>query len=72
MNDEKVFLGVNNRGLFCYASEILLDQVGKRKVMEKMGLIRRYPVKVDLSGKVVMVEGDSHEDAVNRYLRNKK
>lgn len=63
-----VFLGVNNRGLGCWASQELIAQRGLREVREMMGLVRRYPVKTDLSGTVVMVEGDSHELAVNRYL----
>ena len=68
---ENKFLGVNDRGLACYASETLIAQKGIQEVKENMGLIRRYPVKVDLSGKVVMVVGDSHEDAVRRYLNRK-
>ena len=51
-----------------YVSETLLAQKGEREVREALGLIRRYPVKTDLSGNIVMVEGDSHEDAVQRYL----
>ena len=66
MND-KIFLGYKN-GLAVYTSDTLLAQKGGREVREHLGLIRRYPVKVDLNGKEVMVEGDSHEDAVKRYL----
>ena len=68
----KIFLGINNEGLACYASPSLLAQVGKREVRERMGLIRRYPVRIDLSGNTVMVEGDSHEDAVNRWLNRRE
>lgn len=56
-------------GKIVYVSEILLAQKGEREIREALGLIRRYPVKTNLSGNVVMVEGDSHEDAVQRYLR---
>lgn len=56
------------RGLAVYVSENLLAQKGEREVFEEFGLIRRYPVTVDLSGRFVMVEGDSHEDAIERYL----
>lgn len=66
--DDKVFLGVNNKGLACYASRELLAQRGQQEVMEQMGLIRRYKVRTNLSGNIVMVEGESHEDAVNRWL----
>lgn len=65
------FLGVNDLGLVCYASETLIAQKGIEEVKENMGLVRRYPVKVDLSGNIVMVAGDSHEDAVRRYLNRK-
>lgn len=51
-----------------WVSDSLLAQVGEREVKEQLGMIKRYPVKTDLSGNIVMVEGDSHEDAVNRYL----
>ena len=51
-----------------WVSESLLCQKGEREIREQLGMIRRYPVKTDLSGNIVMVEGDSHEDAVNRYL----
>lgn len=54
-----------------WVSDILLAQKGEREVKEQLGMIRRYPVKTDLSGNTVMVEGDSHEDAVNRYLNRK-
>lgn len=65
------FLGVNDRGLACYASDALIAQKGIEEVKENMGLVRRYPVKVDLSGTVVMVAGGSHEDAVRRYLNSR-
>lgn len=55
-----------------WVSENLLCQKGEREVREQLGMIRRYPVKTDLSGNIVMVEGDSHEDAVKRYLNRVK
>ena len=63
----QVLFGVKD-GKKVWVSSILLAQVGDREVREQLGMIRRYPVKTDLSGNIVMVEGDSHEDAVNRYL----
>lgn len=69
MNDKKL-IGCKN-GMGVYVSDTLLAQKGEREVLEQLGLIRRYPVKADLSGNVVMVEGDSHEDAVNRYLHRR-
>ncbi|MDO9273911.1 MAG: hypothetical protein Q7T94_12945 [Rugosibacter sp.] len=65
--DDKKLIGFKS-GMAVYISDALLAQKGEREVREKLGLIRRYPVKTDLSGNVVMVEGDSHEDAVQRYL----
>ena len=64
---DKKLIGYS-RGMAIYVSDALLAQKGEREVLEQFGLIRRYPVKTDLSGNVVMVEGDSHEDAVQRYL----
>jgi hypothetical protein len=71
--DDKVFLGVNERGLACYASPALITEKGELEVARRMGLeIRSYPVKTDLSGNIVMVEAKSHEHAVDRYLRRQK
>ena len=55
-------------GMVVYASDELLAQKGKREVMEQLSMVKRFPVQTDLSGNVVMVEADSHEDAVKRYL----
>ncbi len=55
-------------GMVVYVSDALLAQKGEREVMEQLGMVNRFPVQTDLSGNVVMVEGDSHEDAVMRYL----
>jgi hypothetical protein len=66
MNDKKL-IGFKD-GMAVFASDALLAQKGVREVREQFGLIRRYPVKTDLGGNVVMVEGDSHEDAVQRYF----
>lgn len=55
-------------GMVVYVSDDLLAQKGKQEVMRHLGMTKRYPVKTDLSGNIVMVEGDSHEDAVRRYL----
>lgn len=65
--DDKKLIGYKN-GMGVFVSEELLAQKGEREVREQLGLIRRYPVKTDLSGNIMMVEGDSHEDAVQRYL----
>ncbi len=70
--EDKVFLGVNARGLACYASPALIAEKGEIEVARSMDLIRRYPVKTTLSGTVVMVEGKSHEEAVARWLGEKK
>jgi hypothetical protein len=63
---DKVFLGVNTRGLACYASPALIAEKGEIEVARRMGLeIRSYPVKTDLSGNtIIMVEAKSHEDAI--------
>jgi hypothetical protein len=64
---DKVLIGVNHRGLACYASPALIAEKGEIEVARRMGLeIRRYPVKMDLSGNIVMVDSKSHEDAIGR------
>lgn len=66
MNDKKL-IGFKD-GMAVYVTDALLAEKGEREVREQFGLIRRYPVITDLSGHEVMVEGDSHEDAVQRYF----
>jgi len=51
-----------------FVSAYALCQVGLRECKERAGLTKRWPVRTDLSGNVVMVEGKTHEDAINRYL----
>lgn len=65
--DDKKLIGYKD-GMAVFVSGTLLAQKGEREVREQLGMIQRYPVKTDLSGNVVMVEGASHEDAVARYL----
>ncbi|MEM4261221.1 MAG: hypothetical protein QXG00_08305, partial [Candidatus Woesearchaeota archaeon] len=62
-------LGIKD-GRAIYVSETTIAQLGKNKVMESLGLIKRYPVQIDLSGNIVMVKGDSHEDAISRYFKS--
>lgn len=66
MNDKKL-IGFKD-GMAVYVTDALLAEKGEREAREQFGLIRRYPVITDLSGHEVMVEGDSHEDAVQRYF----
>ena len=66
---DKVLIGVNHRGLVCYASPVLITEKGEIEVVRMMGLeIRSYPVKTTLSGTVVMVDSKSHEAAIVRRL----
>ncbi len=58
------------KGHVLWVSDAALAQVTIREVKEHFGLVRRYPVVTDLSGHTVMVEGNSHEDAVNNYLQS--
>jgi hypothetical protein len=66
MNDKKL-IGFKD-GIAVYVTDALLAEKGEREVREHFGLIRRYPAITDLSGHIVMVEGDSHADAVQRYF----
>ena len=62
-----VCIGTKN-GMGVYVSFEMLGQLGLRECKERLGLTRRWPVRTDLSGNVVMVEGDTQQDAINRYL----
>jgi len=62
-----VCIGTKN-GMGVYVSPAMLGQLGLRECKERLGLTKRWPVRTDLSGNVVMVEGETHEDAINRYL----
>ena len=65
-----IAIGIKN-GLVVCVQESLIAQVGMREILERFDMVRRYPVVVDLSGRTVMVDGDSHEDAIQRYLSRK-
>ena len=54
-----------------YVSENLLAQKSIKEIRKVFGLTKRYPVRTDLSGSVVMVEAESQEEAINIYLRTK-
>lgn len=60
-------IGIKN-GMVVLVSDNLIAQLGLQEVKEQLGMTKRFPVVTDLGGNVVMVEGDSHEDAVHRYL----
>jgi len=60
------------KGHVIWASDYALAQVTMHEVKEHFGLVKRYPVVINLSGRTVMAEGDSHEDAVNRYLQSSR
>ncbi len=62
-----ICIGAKN-GMGVYVSAATLGQLGLRECKERLGLIQRWPVRTDLSGNFVMVEGETHEDAIGRYL----
>lgn len=63
-------LGCKN-GMKIFVSDDLITLYGEKHCAEMLGLVKRWPVKTDLSGNVVMVEGATHDDAVHRYLSRK-
>ena len=63
----KHFIGTKN-GLAIYVSDTAIAQFGFDYVRDKLCLTKRWPVKTDLSGNIVMAHGTTHEDAVQRYL----
>ena len=62
-----VCIGTKN-GMGIYVSAAMLGQLGLLECKERIGLTKRWPVQTDLSGNIVMVEGATHQDAINRYL----
>ena len=67
----QVPIGIKN-GEVVYVSETLIAQKGIKSIKDALGLTRRYPVKTKLSGQVVMVEANSHEEAIELYLSRSK
>lgn len=51
-----------------FVSAAALGQFGLRECKERAGLTKRWPVRTNLIGGVVMVEAETQEDAINRYL----
>jgi hypothetical protein len=62
-----VCIGVKN-GMGVYVSAALLGEFGLQECKERLGLIKQWPVRTNLNGNIVMVEGETHEEAINRYL----
>lgn len=61
-------IGIKEGMVACVSKE-LLAQHGEHDVKELLGItVRHFPVQTDLRGNVVMVEADSQEDAVRRYI----
>ena len=59
-------------GLVISVTENLLAQKGEQYVLERLGLTKRFPVKTDIYGNEVLVEGSSQQDAIDRYLNRTK
>jgi hypothetical protein len=66
-----VCIGTKN-GMQIFVSAEMLAQKGLRECQEIFDIVKRYPVRTDLSGNVVMVEGASWQDAIDRYLNRIK
>ncbi len=64
---DQVYVGQKD-GMACYVSKDVIAQMGMREVIAQLGLTKRFPVKTDLSGSVVLVEAESQEEAIARYL----
>jgi hypothetical protein len=66
-----VCIGIKN-GKHVFVSATAIVQGRLRELKDNLGLLERWPVIIDLSGNVVMVEGETHEDAINRYTNRVK
>lgn len=67
-------VGYRENGAAVYVSETTLAYHGLRNIREALGLpLKEFPVKTDFGeNDYVLVEADSHEEAVEKYLRSKR
>lgn len=62
----KQFIGFKN-SLAIYVDEYVIMQKGLKRIKSEFGLLRSFPVKTS-SNSTIMIEADSHEDAIKHYL----
>lgn len=55
-----------------HASEELIATHGIKRIRRELGLTSYYPVKINLSGHTVMVEAESQQAAIEKYLNRSK
>ena len=53
---------------FVYVSERAIAEQGMRNIMRALGMVHYFPVATDLSGRTIMVEADSQQQAIDRYM----
>ena len=64
------FIGINDKGLAVYVDRLVIAQKGLKSILRQFGMEKSFPVKTSPSGNnVVMVEADTHEQAVEKYLK---
>lgn len=72
--EDKVFLGVNEKGLQVWVSNELILQLGEHEVRERLGLTGSwYPIATRIGKEPypVMIRANSQEDAIQKYLNRK-
>ena len=65
------FIGINDKGLAVYVDKFAILQKGLKNILRQFGMEKSFPVKTSPStygNNIVMVEADTHEEAVEKYL----
>lgn len=53
---------------FVYVSERAIAEQGLRNIMRALCMVHYFPVTTDLSGRTIMVEADTQQQAIDRYF----
>lgn len=67
----QVFLGYLD-GREVWVSSDLIAQEGINSTLRAFGMRQMFPVVTDLNGDYVMVETESQQEAIDKYLRGNK
>ena len=67
----QVFLGYLD-GREVWVSSNLIAQEGINSTLRAFGMKQRFPVVTDLNGGYVMVEAETQQEAIDKYLKGKK
>ncbi len=64
------YIGINSKGLAVYVDKLAIAQKGIKKILREFGMQKSFPVKTSINGSYVMVEAETHEEAIEKYLKH--